>query len=110
MKRYNIAPHGSSEDMFPDAAGSWVLFDDVEHVAAIVAKMRADLTAVGGFDNRFCGQLAVNVREYIEDLESSLGTGPNVELRGGPAASSPERPLERRVGGAVPPAPTFGKD
>ena len=32
----------------------------------------------------------------------------NVEFSGTPAASSPEAPLERRVGGAVPPAPTFG--
>ena len=32
----------------------------------------------------------------------------NVEFSGTPAALSPEAPLERRVGGAVPPAPTFG--
>ena len=32
----------------------------------------------------------------------------NVEFSGPTAASSPEAPLERRVGGAVPPAPTFG--
>ena len=34
---------------------------------------------------------------------------PNVEFSGTPAALSPEAPLERRVGGAVPPAPTFGE-
>jgi len=33
----------------------------------------------------------------------------NVEFSGTPAASSPEAPLERRVGGAVSPAPTFGE-
>ena len=33
----------------------------------------------------------------------------NVEFSGTPAASSPEAPLECRVGGAVPPAPTFGE-
>jgi hypothetical protein len=33
----------------------------------------------------------------------------NVEFSGTPAALSPEAPLERRVGGAVPPAPTFDK-
>ena len=33
----------------------------------------------------------------------------NVEFSGTPAALSPEAPLERRVGGAVPPAPTFGE-
>lgn len=41
-------------------------------VAAIVAKMRADLTAIGGFDNCFVGQPAVNVRDYIVDLEREL--------------------------------------
>lgn len=78
MKRYDVAPHGSTENMTPSASGDWVLFEDVERVASLVAKMRADLTAVGGFDNRFLGQPAVNVREYIEDLEAALGTGPNV--------------------------------
>jgi len=33
---------------------------------------------------------------------------PNVKVSGPEAALSPEAPLERRVGGAVPPAPTFG--
>ena len=32
---------------------------------------------------------------------------PNAEFSGTPAALSPEAPLERRVGGAVLPAPTF---
>lgn len=40
--------------------------------AAIVAKMRADLTAIGWFDNRFVGQPVVNVRDYIADLERAL--------------------------------------
>ena len=38
----------------------------------IVAKMRADLKAIGGFENRFSGQPAVNIREYIFDLEGAL--------------------------------------
>jgi len=35
---------------------------------------------------------------------------PNVEFSGTPAALSPEAPLERRVGVAVPPAPAFEGD
>jgi hypothetical protein len=42
MKRYDVAPHGSTEDMTPSASGDWVLFEDVERVASLVAKMRAD--------------------------------------------------------------------
>jgi len=39
--------------------------------------------------------------------EAVAAMTPNVEFSGTPAALSPEAPLERRVGGAVPPAPTF---
>lgn len=41
-------------------------------IREIVAKMRADLKSVGGFENLFSGQPAVNIREYILDLEDAL--------------------------------------
>jgi len=59
--------------MVQAADGAFVLFEDVERVATIVAKMRDDLTKIVGFDNRLIGQHAVNIREHITDLESILG-------------------------------------
>ncbi|MDQ5980511.1 MAG: hypothetical protein QG602_3488 [Verrucomicrobiota bacterium] len=49
--------------------------------------------------------------ELVETLIAAHGgMKANVEFSGTPAALSPEAPLERRVGGAVPPAPTFEGD
>lgn len=49
--------------------------------------------------------------ELVETLIAAHGgMKANVKFSGTPAALSPEAPLERRVGGAVPPAPTFEGD
>ena len=45
---------------------------EAQSIRAIVAKMRADLTAVGGFDNELLGVPAGGVRAHIEALEAAL--------------------------------------
>ena len=47
------------------------------------------------------------LKDLIEERDRLRALMPNVEFSGPEAALSPEAPLERRVGGAVPPAPTF---
>lgn len=42
-------------------------------IAAIVAKMRADLSVLGGFENGMVSVPASGVRVYIEKLEAALG-------------------------------------
>lgn len=72
----NLLERMGVEDAQDFCAGDLVelanLIANLGDAAKVVAKMRADLTAVGGFDNRFAGQLAVNVRDYIVDLERLL--------------------------------------
>ena len=76
----------------------------------------ADYTIVGGQEERVFVALDADgsepemfeVRGESMPVYFARSVSPNVEFSGTPAASSPEAPLERRVGGAVPPAPTFG--
>lgn len=46
-------------------------------IAEVVAKMRADLTAVGGFENGMIYVPAEGVRTHIEALEAALAAPPN---------------------------------
>ena len=52
----------------------------------------------------------VKVSGLPVDVHAGEVETPNVEFSGTPAALSPEAPLERRVGGAVPPAPTIDEE
>ena len=38
----------------------------------VVARFKSDVTAMGGYQNRFLGLYAGDVREYIDDLERVL--------------------------------------
>ena len=49
------------------------------------------------------------VKAVLRNRAAAIMERPNLEFSGTPAALSPEAPLERRVWGAVPPAPTFGE-
>jgi hypothetical protein len=40
--------------------------------AAMVAKFKAEVTAMGGYENRFVALPAGGVREYLDDLERLL--------------------------------------
>ncbi len=56
----------------------------IAKIAGIVAKMRADLQAVGGFDNGMLGVPAAGVRTNIEALEAALAAS---EVQAEPALS-----------------------
>ena len=48
------------------------LIEARDSAAALVARFKAEVTAMGGYQNKLLGLHAGGVREYIEQLESLL--------------------------------------
>lgn len=70
---------------------------EVAELRKEIAALRAELAPVPS--------LIVTGRQALDEFKRLT---PNVRVQGCEPAPSAKRPLERRVGGAVPPAPTFG--